>query len=177
MSEVQRFWSHEASNIRCVREADFDRVTAERDAALADLASASSDKEAYAQNAIDLRKRVDALQQRLTAADERAAFITGLMIRCAHHVGDGADKYIMRDINHYLATGSTEAPNRRIMDLAENNPGFRLSISADNVKVSGHSEPHSVTKITYGEGVKFPMPDTDYTVTVAPVKGDGDDQN
>lgn len=44
MSEAQRFWSHEASNIRCVREADFDRVTAER----------------------------DALQQRLTAADERA---------------------------------------------------------------------------------------------------------
>lgn len=43
MSEAQRFWSHEASNIRCVREADFDRVTAER----------------------------DALQQRLTAADER----------------------------------------------------------------------------------------------------------
>lgn len=29
MSEVQRFWSHEASNIRCVREADFDRVQAE----------------------------------------------------------------------------------------------------------------------------------------------------
>ena len=75
MSEVQRFWSHEASNIRCVREADFDRVTAERDAALADLASASSDKEAYAQNAIDLRKRVDALQQRLTAADERATML------------------------------------------------------------------------------------------------------
>jgi hypothetical protein len=42
---------------------DFDRVTAE-------LASANSDKEAYAQNAIDLRKRVDALQQLLNAADE-----------------------------------------------------------------------------------------------------------
>lgn len=39
MSEVQRFWSHEASNIRCVREADFDRVTAERDAALGDAES------------------------------------------------------------------------------------------------------------------------------------------
>ncbi|AZD50551.1 hypothetical protein [Pseudomonas chlororaphis] len=43
---------------------DFDRVTAE-------LASANSDKDAYAQNAIDLRKRVDALQALLTAADER----------------------------------------------------------------------------------------------------------
>lgn len=35
-----------------------------------DLASVNSDKEAYAQNAIDLRKRVDALQALLTAADE-----------------------------------------------------------------------------------------------------------
>ena len=31
MGSVTRFWSHEAQNIRCVREADFDRVTAERD--------------------------------------------------------------------------------------------------------------------------------------------------
>ncbi|MGN8278306.1 hypothetical protein [Pseudomonas sp. SMN5] len=43
MSDVQRFWCHEASNIRCVREADFDRVTAEN----------------------------QALQQRLTTADQR----------------------------------------------------------------------------------------------------------
>lgn len=48
-----------------VKAANFDRVTAE-------LASANSDKEAYAQNAIDLRKRVDTLQARLTAADQRA---------------------------------------------------------------------------------------------------------
>ncbi|WP_445572128.1 hypothetical protein [Pseudomonas sp. E102] len=32
MESVTSFWSHEAQNIRCVREADFDRVTAERDA-------------------------------------------------------------------------------------------------------------------------------------------------
>ena len=51
---------------RFVEEQDFDRVTAE-------LASANADKEAYAQNAIDLRKRVDALQQCLTAADELEA--------------------------------------------------------------------------------------------------------
>ncbi len=43
MSEVKSFWCHEASNILCVRASDCDRVTAER----------------------------DALQQRLTAADER----------------------------------------------------------------------------------------------------------
>lgn len=29
MSDVQRFWCHEASNIFCVRASDFDRVTAE----------------------------------------------------------------------------------------------------------------------------------------------------
>ncbi|ROM84902.1 hypothetical protein BK652_10005 [Pseudomonas brassicacearum] len=43
MSDVQRFWCHEASNIRCVREADFNRVAAEN----------------------------QALQQRLTTADQR----------------------------------------------------------------------------------------------------------
>ncbi|WP_085631490.1 hypothetical protein [Pseudomonas sp. R16(2017)] len=43
MSDIQRFWCHEASNIFCVRASDFDRVTAER----------------------------DALQQRLNAADQR----------------------------------------------------------------------------------------------------------
>ena len=53
---------------------DFDRVTAE-------LASANSDKEAYAQNAIDLRKRVDALQALLTAADERADVLEGLLLQ------------------------------------------------------------------------------------------------
>jgi len=58
---------------------DFDRITAERDAALTDLASANSDKEAYAQNAIDLRKRVDALQALLTAADERVVVLESVL--------------------------------------------------------------------------------------------------
>lgn len=75
------------------RDAAVDRVTAERDAALGREAalketlerwldldkSRDADKEAYAQNAIDLRKRVDALQQRLTAADERADVLEGLL--------------------------------------------------------------------------------------------------
>lgn len=51
MSEAMSFWCHEASNILCVRASDFDRVTAER----------------------------DALQQRLTAADERADVLEGLL--------------------------------------------------------------------------------------------------
>lgn len=29
MSKVDRFWSHEASNIRCVRESDYDAINAE----------------------------------------------------------------------------------------------------------------------------------------------------
>ena len=66
MSEVQRFWSHEARNIRCVREADFDRVTAERDAAL------GRDTGFWGRTAARRQKEIDALQQRLTAADERA---------------------------------------------------------------------------------------------------------
>ncbi|HBO6998519.1 TPA: hypothetical protein L4917_004767 [Pseudomonas aeruginosa] len=32
MSEVQRFWCHEALNIRCVREADYDALAAEAQA-------------------------------------------------------------------------------------------------------------------------------------------------
>lgn len=82
MSEVQRFWSHEASNIRCVREADFDRVTVER----------------------------DALQQRLTAADEREAagiaFVARL-IECAGEQPSIATGYL-RDILDVLKPA--EAP-------------------------------------------------------------------
>lgn len=59
MSEVQRFWSHEASNILCVREADFDRVTAEN----------------------------SALQDLLTAADERADVLEGLVGEVLDAVG------------------------------------------------------------------------------------------
>ena len=72
MSEVKHyFWAQDGmsevgrSLDTYVKSPVFDRVTAE-------LVSANSDKEAYAQNAIDLRKRVDALQALLTAADERA---------------------------------------------------------------------------------------------------------
>ena len=65
MSEVQRFWSHDAYNIRCVREADFDRVTAELDTAKETL-------ERWYRLNVQREAKVDALQQRLTAADERA---------------------------------------------------------------------------------------------------------
>lgn len=53
-----------------IRDREGDTFVLSRDH-MAALASANNDKEAYAQNAIDLRKRVDALQALLTAADER----------------------------------------------------------------------------------------------------------
>lgn len=108
--EYERVWRSIERRMTSQPIEDFDRVTAERDsaraeiailkhpmnsavqaraerdAALADLASANSDKEAYAQNAIDLRNRVDALQQRLTAADERADVLEGLLRKAAWHV-------------------------------------------------------------------------------------------
>ncbi|MBP3996710.1 hypothetical protein [Pseudomonas koreensis] len=63
MSDVQRFWCHEASNIFCVRASDFDRVTAER----------------------------DALQQRLTATDDRNDDLSDLLalasISVDYHAG------------------------------------------------------------------------------------------
>ena len=102
MSEVKRFRADhrhvvetEFDDAQFVGVADFDRVTAERDAMQVSLAtadewsenlrsaliSAKADKEAYAQNAIDLRKRVDALQALLTAADERADVLEGLLLQ------------------------------------------------------------------------------------------------
>lgn len=87
MSEVQRFWSHEASNVRCVREADFDHVTAERDAALGreaalreELATANGCLNEWRRSTLG-RTLLDntALQQRLTAADEREDALASLV--------------------------------------------------------------------------------------------------
>lgn len=68
MGDIQRFWCHEASNILCVRAADFDRVTAERDALQARLTAADelndTTKAELAWQESDnaeLRKRVDVL--------------------------------------------------------------------------------------------------------------------
>ncbi|OKO50308.1 MULTISPECIES: hypothetical protein [unclassified Pseudomonas] len=96
MSEAQSYYAGNIDKDRLVYLApDFDRVTAERDAMQVSLTtadewsenlrsaliSAKADKEAYAQNAIDLRKRVDALQALLTAADERADVLEGLLLQ------------------------------------------------------------------------------------------------
>ena len=85
MSDVQRFWCHEASNIRCVRELDFDRVIAEnqvlqqrltkvqnqRDTIQVDLAKANDDSLDYMTKMKRAERERDALQQRLTTADQR----------------------------------------------------------------------------------------------------------
>lgn len=83
MSEVTRYF---AGNIDKDREVyladDFDRVTAERDAALAlhgDPAGSFDKHMQYMQQNIEL-------QQRLTAADERADVLEGLLRGALRHV-------------------------------------------------------------------------------------------
>lgn len=71
MKSVTRFWSHEAQNIRCVREADYD-------AALGQIA-ALEQSEKLAQETVTLAlstglrvsRENKALQQRLTVQDQR----------------------------------------------------------------------------------------------------------
>lgn len=62
-----------------VKAADFDRVTAERDAALASVESAAASAQTLHEVISRLRSERDALQQRLTAADERADVLEGLL--------------------------------------------------------------------------------------------------
>lgn len=73
MSEVKSFWCHEASNVLCVRASDFDNVTRLfLDAAERAVASERREKE---------------LQQRLTAADERADSAIALL-ECVLDTGE-----------------------------------------------------------------------------------------
>lgn len=116
MSEVQRFWSHEASNIRCVREADFDRVTAERDAGLAREAalaqnlkyaeqgyvSIAESADASAQTLHEVISRLkaerDALQARLTAADERVDVLETALAGMLFAFDDGVGREWSEDL-------------------------------------------------------------------------------
>ncbi|QCG66577.1 hypothetical protein [Pseudomonas veronii] len=93
MSEVKRYHVTETGlvegeslgRLSVVLAADFDRVTAERDAALAELGRYQSLFN-QAQKAIDRlnelhRKRMAEIGRRLTAADERADVLEGLLNR------------------------------------------------------------------------------------------------
>lgn len=86
---IQRFWCEEASNIRCVRESDFDAALA-REAALREElerqkryveinANSAHGKHKEGQQYKDER---DDLQQRLTAAEQRNATLEGLLREC-----------------------------------------------------------------------------------------------
>ncbi|MFV3014729.1 hypothetical protein ACM9HO_03270 [Pseudomonas sp. KHB2.9] len=60
---------------------DFDRVTAERDAALGRESRAKEGLAEHWKVVCDQRAKIEALQQRLTAADERADVLEGLLRR------------------------------------------------------------------------------------------------
>jgi len=123
MSEVKRF-DIEGSEWELIEgrdwvtSEDFDRVTAE-------LASANSDKEAYAQNAIDLRKRVDALQALLTAADERRDYLEGLM---QMFIENSDDKDVVELCRHALKPAEgVDANYGADIDSAAGDPQYGVS--------------------------------------------------
>ncbi|KAA8563251.1 hypothetical protein FX985_03319 [Pseudomonas extremaustralis] len=73
--DPEREWCQDdvwENSVRYNLGTDFDRVTAERDAALASIESADA-------SAQTLHEVIARLQQRLTAADERADFLEGLL--------------------------------------------------------------------------------------------------
>ena len=81
VSEVKRYWIHwndqlyaEDKNGDLVMAADFDRVTAERDALRNEIGQVNGEYD----RAVN---KVDALQALLTAADERADVLEGLLLQ------------------------------------------------------------------------------------------------
>lgn len=86
MSEVKRYWVHwndqlyvADKNGDLVMAEDFDRVTAERAAALGREDRAKEGLSEHWKVICDQRAKIEALQQRLTAADERADLLEGLL--------------------------------------------------------------------------------------------------
>lgn len=59
---------------------DFDRVTAERDAALYEIAGLKDGAHTDGMLRVRYGKEIDALQQRLTAADERVGVLEGALV-------------------------------------------------------------------------------------------------
>lgn len=97
MSEAKRFWCHEAQNIRCVRESDYDAAlaceAAERlraDVAVADCneaerreAALREELETRTADLLECGTKRKALQQRLTDAENRAAVMEKALTRIA----------------------------------------------------------------------------------------------
>lgn len=84
MESMTRFWSHEAQNIRCVREADFDRVTAEREA----LQLLLNNRDDLDDQLTTLEQRRYAEQQAREAAERRAEELEELLSLARQYVRD-----------------------------------------------------------------------------------------
>lgn len=88
MSEVKSFWCHEASNILCVRASDFDRVTAERDAALGREAVLREELAKAKKGSIYKHAALVSKAEALTAADEQ---LGSMKAELAWQESDNAD--------------------------------------------------------------------------------------
>ncbi|HFH3049181.1 TPA: hypothetical protein ACGJRA_000317 [Pseudomonas aeruginosa] len=62
MNNVQRFWCHEAQNIRCVRESDYAKLEAEAQALREEVARAEQHRNDQADLIVSLRTEVAALR-------------------------------------------------------------------------------------------------------------------
>ena len=147
MSEVHRYQvvkmlSEEGNKIAydphgpwIVMARDFDRVTAERDAALAELA----------EQRLFLSHEVlanDHLQQRLTAADERADVLEGLLANAyetaAKWVEKRMDDYVNEHGSEDPETGSLELPGTgdeyvcELMEIADGLRALKPAEGADH---------------------------------------------
>ena len=80
-----------------VSEADFDAQRLRADTAEAALVSANADKEAYAQNAIDLRKRAEAADT-AEAELERAGMLIGELRELLNIVRDDTGEYYSENL-------------------------------------------------------------------------------
>lgn len=65
MNEAQRFWCHEARNIRCVRESDFDAQRLRADTAEARVKTAEHDLEFFKAGKNEQFDRAEAAEQRI----------------------------------------------------------------------------------------------------------------
>ena len=65
MSNVQRFWCHEAKNIRCVRESDYAKLEAEAQALREEVADARRDAERHELRANQYSEELAALRARV----------------------------------------------------------------------------------------------------------------
>ena len=97
MSEVLRFWCHEARNIRCVRKEDFDAAQVELAALREELAksreAAKEELEGVKYTRRKFRQERDDLQQRLTATEQRFAALAKAATEFKEYAESGWDHF------------------------------------------------------------------------------------